>query len=276
MSDEQLAAEAMESAGSDAPVGGEETPVGSEPETSVGGDSAEPFFKYTFDDGTEQAFRNPGELATFIKHSGMRKSDLDREREALKSQGQKFSERMKSLEAKETELRNAYNKIQKYERILNNPAAEKEIEALAQRLRGTGQPDLDQLFQERLKPYEEKLSKIEQIEKEREEAAARDRALSQLESQLDGFDRKAVTEMLQQISQVPEQDQMRTLYEILHYANVGKMTPAQVEQKLAMQQSKKRPPSVTSTPGRATSGGADPENMSWKQLREEANKIIGG
>lgn len=272
MSDEQIAVEAMDS---DVPVGDGEPSVGSESEASVG---AEPFFTWTGKDGQEQSFKNKGELATFLSHSGMRREELDREKAALKKQGETYGTRLQELQAKEASLNERFAKINQIDQFLKNtPGLEKDLDSLKARYqnRGASSELAKQMLEEELGPIKQELEERKKADAERAEAERRERALQAAAKNVEGFNRDAALQYMKKIQDAPEEAQLEMLYAMLHYASVGESSPAQIEQKIAESAAKKRPPSVTSTPGRATKGGADPKDMSWADARRAATEMLG-
>jgi len=279
MSDQEIAVEAMESADSDAPVGSEEASVGSEPTNPVGTESQEePFFTWEGKDGSKRVFKNAGELATHLNHSSMFREDFERERDSLRKQGETFSERMKQLQAKESSLNERFAKISKLDQFLKNtPGLERDLEQLVSRYKkGSANPDLyKEMLDQELTPIKQKLEEREKAEAEKQESERRARALEDAAKEVgEGFKRDDALRYMQKIQNAPEQEQLKMLYIMLHHAAVVEQTPAQVEQKLANQRAKTRPPSVTSTPGRVSKGGADPAKMTRNESRDEALRIL--
>lgn len=274
MSDlEQAAVEALESVDSGGDVGAQDTSVGSEPNGPVG-EQSEAFFEFEHPQTKEKlTFRNKGELADHLRHSSMRHEDYEKLSKTAQERAKHFEERVKSLQTKEESLNEAYSKISKMDKFLKeNPQIAEEI-STRMKSKPNQSPDLDRLLEERMKPIQEKISEYEKIEQQREADRRRQTAVSRLKERYPDADDKKITGYLQQLQQIPQQDSEYALYELLYHALRGKETPAQVEQKFAQQAAKRRPPSVTSTPGRKDSG-VDVTKMSKKEQAEYAASIL--
>jgi hypothetical protein len=271
---EQAAVEALDSVDSGGDVGTQEASVGSESSGPVGVQSAA-FFEFEHPQTKEKmVFRNKGELADHLRHSSMRHEDYEKLSKTAQDRAKHFEERVKSLQTKEESLNEAYVRISKMDKFLKeNPHVADEI---AQRMKSkpNQSPDLDRLLEERMKPFQEKLSEYEKIEMQREAEARRQQAVNRLRERYPDADDSKIVGYLQQLQQIPQQDSEYALYELLYHALRGKETPAQVEQKFAQQAAKRRPPSVTSTPGRNDSG-VDVTKMSKKEQAEYAASLLG-
>jgi hypothetical protein len=270
MSDEQMAAEeAMDSVVDD---GGavDEVAGGDESTGSAEGSDLPEFKPFDWEeDGKKFTFSRRAELADFLKNrTGQAKSELQRARE----RAQHFEKRSGELQTKEQSLNEAYSKISKMDKFLKeNP---KIAQRIAQEMQGSkGNPELDQLLEERLKPFNEKLSKYEKAEQERNAEQRREKTFKQLEGEVEGFDRSQVLAEINRLQELPEDRGEAALYELVHYALQGKRTPADVERKFAESASKRRPPSVTSTTGRGKQE-PDPSQMSRSEQQEYALRIM--
>lgn len=272
MSDEQVAAEeALDSAVEDDGIVEESAGSGEEGSTGGADGSELPEFKpfEWEEDGKKFTFSRRAELADFLNNRvGQSKSEIQRARERAKH----FEQRMSELQTKEGSLNEAYAKISKMDKFLkDNPQIAQRI---AQEMQGSkGRPDLDRLLEERIKPINEKLSKYEKAEQEREASQRRQKTFEQLENNIEGFDRSQVLAEINRLQETPQDKAEAALYELVHYALQGKRTPADVERKFAETASKRRPPSVTSTPGRGKQE-PDPSKMSRSEQQEYALRIM--
>jgi hypothetical protein len=265
--------QAVEAAGSSEPsqdAGGVAT------EGAGGAEQELPEFRpFTWKDGDKEfQFSRRAELADFLKN---RSSQWSSERKRAQETAAHFEKRMKDLEAKEQALQQGYGKWSKIDEAMKgNPRVAQAIEqAFQQAMRsGGGSPDLDRILEEKLSPLQEKLSAYEKAEQQRQAQVKRQRAISRLKSQYEDADDKVLMAELNRLQEVPDDDQEYALYELLYHALKGKTTPAAIEKKFAESQSKRRPPSVTSTPGR-TKGEADVTKMSRAERAEYALRQIG-
>lgn len=231
------------------PVGNEETPVGEE--------SA--FFTWEADDGTVTEFKKPGELADFLRHSGMRKSDYDTKMNQLTERSTYFDEQQKKLEQAMKELEPTRRW---HEALKQRPEL---VERLKQEFEGK-RPDIDRLFEERLAPYKKELEELKSANAQRDEQHMREQAFQQLKQVLPDADENALAAELQRLNEVPEQDRMRSLYEVLHYNLVGRNIKPSAPP---------RPPTATSTPG-TSQKGKKVEEMNRKEVAEAALKELEG
>lgn len=233
------------------------------------------FRPFTWKEGDKEfQFSRRAELADFLKN---RTNQWGTERKRAQETAAHFEKRMKDLEAKEQSLQQAYGKWAKIDQAMTgNPQVAQAIQRAFQEATRSGKSgvDFDQLLEEKLKPVQEKLSAYEKAEQQRQAQVKRQRAISRLKSQYEDADDKVLMAELNRLQEVPDEDQEYALYELLYHALKGKTTPAEIERKFAESQSKRRPPSVTSTPGR-TRGDADVTKMSRAERAEYAMRQIG-
>lgn len=264
MSDEQVVAPETTDGGA-VDTGGVEESTGGAIESDLFGDG-KPF---TWKEGDKEfTFSKRRELADFLSS---RTGQSRAERERLQEQAKYYEKRKQEQDTRETTLNESYAKIAQMDRFLKeNPHV---AERIAKEMQGnSGSPDLDKLLAEKMKPYEEKLNKYEEAEKARIASERRQKALNRMKESYPDFDESLAIGELNRLQEVPEEDQEYALYELLHYAMAGKLTPAQVEQKIAQEAGKKRAPSVTSTAGR---GKQEPDvaNMTRAEQQKYAYEI---
>jgi len=273
MSDaEQVAAaeEAMAAVGS---AGSTEEVAGGDVEGAGGAEESLPEFRpFTWKDGDkEYQFSKRAELADFMSNRLGKASEASKR---AQERAQHFEKRMQELQTKEGSLNEAYAKISKMDEFLReNPGV---AERIAKEMQGSSRqsPELDKLLEERIKPIQEKLSEYEKAEQQRQAEARRQQAISRLREQYGDVDDSQLLAELNRLQEVPDDQGEYALYELLYHALRGKTTPAQIEKKFAEKQGQRRPPSVTSTPGRVKSE-PDVTKMSRSERAECAIRQLG-
>lgn len=273
MSDMEAATEALES------VGGEEAPVESQEgavstaEADVVEAGDEPFFTWKNDSGEETIYRNKGELATFLKQSGMRHADLERSKQEIAEQRKYLEELRKKAETSSSANDAAYAKYKSWEDAIGKyPGLNEEMGALVDRFVKGGQstaqnPDVSAL-QERLDAMEKANQTREQQQKSE---AAKAKAIERLSGEFEDFDAEAVNQLMEFISQSPEEDVPYQLHKLFYQAHKGQTSLGELERKAAMKQSVN--PSVTSSPATKQKGvGATPKTR--KEEDELAASIL--
>ena len=275
MSDEQNAAmEALDSVADDG--GAVDQVTGGDDQGSTGGAEELPEFQpFTWEDGDEKfTFSRRAELSAFLSRRTKERQEAMRR---AQERAQHFEKRSTELTAKEQAMQQAYAKWQRIDEAMSkNPQVAERIQKAFEEARRTpGSPDLDKILEERLKPVQEKLSKYEEAEQQRQQEATRRQVLEALRGDYEDFDESMVAGEINRLQSIGDDPiaQQRALYELVYHAMKGKQTPAQVEKKFAENASKRRPPSVTSTTGRGKSE-PDVAKMSRSEMREYAERFL--
>lgn len=277
MSDEQNAAmEALDSVADDG--GAVEQVAGGDSQGSTGGADGSDlpeFQPFTWKDGEKEfTFSRRAELSDFLSQ---RTKERQEAMKRAQERAQHFEKRSTELTAKEQAMQQAYAKWQRIDEAMSkNPQVAERIQKAFEEARRTpGSPDLDKILEERLKPVQEKLSKYEEAEQQRQQEATRRQVLEALRGDYEDFDESMVAGEINRLQSIGDDPiaQQRALYELVYHAMKGKQTPAQVEKKFAENASKRRPPSVTSTTGRGKSE-PDVAMMSRSEMREYAERFL--
>jgi len=277
MSDLEQAAEAV--SGTE-PVGPVESPVETT-DTGVAETEPSPFqdgaFEWEADDGEKRVFQKKGELADFLRHSSMRKSDYESAMERVKRLSGDAEAARKKYETQEQAL--LESQAMKYHKFLvENPEVASRIKAEMGQAKNP-QSLVEQTLDSRLKPFEEKISEWEKAEQERVAGRAREEAYQRLSERYKDFDRKKIESEFNRMRDIPEQDLQYSLFELLYHAARGKEDPAELERKAAEAASRPRRPSVIPSPGQKDDG-VDLTKLSDRETREQATaelkKIMGG
>lgn len=260
---------AVDSVDSTEPVGTEEAPVG-EP-TDAGVAEEAPFFEFEHPESKEKlTFKNKGELADHLRHSSMFRSDYEKQVSKVSERAKYLEDQIKRYEQQQQALMES--PAMKYHKFLQERPDV--AERLAKELKGSQpKPDLDKVLEEKLKPFQSKIQEYERIEQERREEAQRQKAIARLKERYGDVDEGIFQQEINRLRGVPDQDREYALMELLYHANRGRMSPAELERKAAQSATKKRNPSVTSTPTPKDSG-EDPSKLSESQMRQRAEEIL--
>lgn len=268
MSDMDEAIKALESAESDGGVTPEQAPVGGEADGNV---TPEAFFEWE-DPATQEhiSFENKGKLADYLKHSSMRRSELDGEKKKIAEQREAFERKMKSFESERSIQNERYADVMKMDSWLKtHPDAEALL--VEQMRKHSGNPDLEQLFSEKLKPMEEKLSAYEKEQEDRRNAEKQREVFAQLAKKHKDFNEEKLTQFIAELQEVPETDQEFSAHEVLYYALLGKQALADLERRAASQPSKR--PSITGS-GAGTLQPKKPGDMTEQERDAMAAQIL--
>lgn len=238
----------------------------------AGGSDLPEFRDFTWKDGDkEYRFNRRAELADFMNQR------LGKASQAY----QQYQDRMKRLEQTERQRQTeyearqqAFTRWQKIDEAMNsNPHVKEAIEKAFQEAMSRGKQN-GIANDPALKELMEFKQRMEQTEQQRQAEARRQQAFSQLKGRYEDFDDRAILAEINRLQETPSEKSEEALYELVYYAMKGKMTPAEIEKKFA-ESKVKRPPSVTSTPGR-TQGGFDPTKMSRSERAAKALEMLGG
>lgn len=273
MSDEQIAVDAVDSTET---VGSAESAVGA---TDAGVAEAEPFFTWKGDDGEETAFHKPAELADFLRHSGMRKKDYDAALGKVNERSKYLEDQIRGFETKDRRIAELLNKYEAIDQMMvSNPDFDKAVRALHQRFKGTPQQSADpkdlvrQVVQEELKPLQEWKSEKDKADEERKAQESRAAAFRRLKERYEDADESLLEKEMKRLQDIPPQDAEFAIMELLHHAVRGRETPAELERRMAA--GKRRPPSVTSTPGKTSGDGDDIEGLPIEEIRKRAEATL--
>lgn len=268
MSDEQVV-DPVNDAGS---VGAVDGPVG---DAGAGVAEDKPFFTYTGDDGVVHDFRNAGEVADAFKHSSFRKADHDREMGQVSSRGKYLEDQIRKFKEQEQAL--SESPAMRYHKFLTeNPDKAARLKAEFAAADRSGAPGLQNLLDEKLKPIIERQEGYDKAEAERAAEGRRKAAFKRIQERFGSDIQESVfTEELKRIQDIPKQDVEYALYELLLHSHRGRTNPAELERRAAESASRKKTPSLTSTPG-VKPTGRDPNAMSPAERREAAAKLLPG
>jgi len=244
MSDE-IATEALETASIDSGTAPEGQANVAAP---VEGQAPAPFYSHTWDDGKEDVWNTSDDLKGWMRQSGMRHSDYTRKTQQVADSRKMLDQKIKDYDNKERTFNESYSNIMGMDKFLKeNPQVQERIKREMQG--NLGNPAVEKLLGEKLKPLEEKLSRYEQDEQRRAAEKAREDAYGAVSGRFPDFDRKTIESAIQAFEEVPEQMRLEHFVETLYHAGKGRMTPGEIERKRAMTASKPRPATPTATVG---------------------------
>lgn len=238
------------------------------------GQAEEPLLEYHFEGDDEPTrFQSADELKSFIRDGTLRHSDYTKKTQSV-------ADERKKLESERDRFNNEYNEflqsrgqIQKYNEFLNkNPQLKQQLSRMVAQPQGGQDPRVDEL-----KEQFESLQKERDSEKKRQESdQAREKAFEALGKRFPDFNRKEVEALLGEFQQMPPGGEAEKMAELLHYANRGKKTPAQIEQEVASREEKAQGAHAPMTPGKQPGGGKKKEFSSIEEARAAAEKSYGG
>lgn len=237
--------------------GQESEPVESTPEEDT--PQEEPFYTYTGDDGQSQAFKDQKELNEYIRSGTLRHSDYTRKTQSLAEQRKAFEAERAKYDAEYTTFLNnkqEYDKIENYLKSLPPDVYNKLKQGISNQPRQEQykDPRLDELLKER-----------DNEKKQREEEAMRQAAFESLSRTYEDFDKDSVMNSVNKLQELAPGDSMRGFLELIYLAEKGRMSPAQIEQKMAENLKKK---SSVSTPMGSTVGTPSKGSSGFKTIQE--------
>lgn len=229
------------------------------------------FFEFEHPETKEKkVFKNKGELADYLRHGTMWKSQFDAEKSKVSERAKYLEDQIKKYEAQQRAI--LESPAMKYHKFLQERPDV--AERLKKELAGSQpKPDIEKLLDQRLKPYDEKIKEYERIEAERKQEAARQAAIGRLKERYGDVDDSIFQQEMERLQNIPEQDREYALLELLYHANRGRMSPAELERRAAQRSATRRPPSVTSTPATKDTG-EDPGKLKPSELRKRAEELL--
>jgi len=253
--------------------GGEPDPA---PESSLGqGDpGADPAPQHFFswqepgDDGKEHAFKDADELGNFLKESYFRRSDYTKktmehadQRRAFENERASFYEQQKANESR-------WKQMQEWDQRLKDRP---DVEAKLREMLEDDEKNTESLVEKKLRElYGPTLEKFEAEQKEKQLQLEREQHEKAIMEKYPDYDRDAVKEAFNTLSQ----GDLGTLFEMLHFATVGRQTPEQIQEKLMKSQAKKQNAGLLPGSGVAPQPSKEVSG-SIEEARERAKKRYG-
>jgi len=250
MSDQAAALAALDAASESGGSGAEvAAPQGQAAPAPVQGQATESVFhEYEWEPGKKDVWKTKDELNDWLRQSGMRHSDYTRKTQQVADSRKMLDQKIQDYEAKERAFNQSYPKIMEMDKWLKDHSDV--ADRIAQEMKGTqGNPDVERLLGERLKPFEEKLSEWEKDKARQAEDKAKADAYATVGKRYKDFDSSVVDAAIQRLQEVPEAMQLEAMVELLHNAEKGRMTPGEVERKQAMVSNKSHVATPTTAVG---------------------------
>lgn len=240
----------------------------------VGGDAG--FHSFTGEDGKTTSWKTPDELNEFIKKSGMFQADYTRKSQMREAEHRK---RMEELDARDAEFKKSREEWEKnekarYDRYNDVLSTRPDIQRML--ADAVNKPPTPDVAFERAQNYtdnkstelEERIAKIEQMNEEANLERERDLAFTELEKEIDGFDRNVVLENLQTLDASDPKSLMAMIYKASKYNPVE--LQQEVEEKIAAKKGAKMVPAGGGPPAKSK-GSGDPREAREEAMAEYAN-----
>lgn len=243
-----------------------------------------PFHSWKTPQGEEVRFMSPDELNTYLRQNTLRHGDYTKKTQELGTLRGKLATREQELNQREQQIQQLAAKYQQFQTFLDSrPDVVQQIEAAMGPPQGQGglmpannpqglQQMVSEAIQEALAPLTQRMDALEQTGATSEAQEAALRALS--EQYGESFDSNAVTEYLREMSEAPDDDNMRTLAEMAHFALQGR-SAYQASQQQQTRETQSR--GVLPTGGGATAPPDSGEKTfgSMREAAEAAKSELG-
>ena len=216
------------------------------------GTPAEPSYFHSYEDGegNKTDFKDANELNDYIRQGNMRHADYTRKTQGVAKDRESLQAERARYDAEYTtflESKQENDKIEKYLKSLPPEVFERLKQGIqGQPKKQARDPEVDKMLQE----YGEDKKAREADKQRQQDNESREKAFTRLTKDLPDFNREEVMNMVKTLEEVPQEDQMRTFMEMLHYSQKGKLTPAEME--LRMAENLERKASTTTPMGTTT------------------------
>lgn len=236
--------------------GGDEGPVDSGQAMQGGEQPQSSFLSYEHDDGEVMEWKSPDEVKKYLREGTLRHGDYTKKTQEVAQQRKQFEQERKQWEAERAAHLQTVSQYMDWDKKLkSNPSLRQAIQQAMRQNQRQGK-DVDSLLEERLGPVQQKLQEFEKRQQEeaqrKQEQQEQERAFGLLEKSYEDFDRNAIQKAVDKLQQTPPGDSMRALYELVHLAEKGRVTPGQLEKQIAERERRNR-----STRAPMSSGSAD-------------------
>lgn len=218
---------------------------------------SKPFFEIEDEKGKKYSFKTPEELSAAWKQSGMLRSDYDRKRQAEAAERRKWEA---ERDAKMKEFEELDRRYQSFNRFLKErPDVYRMLEqAMSRPISPDGIVQRAQSYaDEKASEIQKKLEELEAWKRQQELAAEKARVFEGMKKRFEDFDEKAIEEQLASLGE----PSLEGLVELLYYSGRGRMSPAEIERKLAERQAIKQQgrmmPGSGSAPAEKTASSLD-------------------
>jgi hypothetical protein len=262
------------------PSGQASTPA--QPSQAVGATSSgSPFFEYEWEEGNsagkppgKEVFKNKEELAKRFREGTLFHAGFYKKSEELAKHRKELDAERKQMEATAAQIRHMEAQHKPVDSFLKSRPDV--YNYILSQMRSPSQDTVakqaEGLVTEKTKAIEEKLKKFEDWQQEQDLERQRQSIFGQFKKEHEDFDEDAIKQELQRANEVPEEDSLRSLVEMIYYARKGRETPAQIEQRIVESgavKAQKKPPVP---PGRAVKEGSATTPKSFKEAAEMYKK----
>lgn len=208
-----------------------------------------------------------------LRHGGMRKEELDKERQKFDSDRKSWEAAAQKYKRREDELNTAYSRYGTWDKLMSErPELKQKMAALIDEYQNGSQSDRQQAALEaELKPIKSELESMRQERESQKQEQMFEAAAAELGKQYDGFDATAIRAALDELRSVPEADVPRKVLEFGYHALVGRKGIADLEARGA--RGTPKVPSVNSTPG-APPTEVDTADMDEEQKHAYAVELL--
>ena len=228
---------------------------------------AEPYFSYDYPDGEKVSYATKEELAAGYKDSYFRTKDYTRKSQENARYRKQYEDRMKELDDREKSHKEREREWEQRDKFIKSrPDVYKQIGQLMQR---PASPE--EFVNEKYSALEKEIEDMKSWRKEQELNRETDALFSQMQGKYEDFDPDMVREQINLLSE----SGLDSLVETIYYANKGRVSPAQMQQKVAENLAKKKKAAVM--PGKGAPVPI-PEDVpdSIDAARDRALKDAGG
>lgn len=229
------------------------------------------FYSYKFDDGKEHTFSSKQELDSFFRSGVLRHSDYTKKTQELAEQRKSLEAERKRMQEQVDRLTSLQNKWEPVDKFFSSrPDLAKEI---ITKYKGV-KPQTEAGDSELRKQFEEFKKSIEEKDKKAADEDRRRQVYSAMKERYEDFDEEGVNKALASMVEGAPGDEMATLIELIHFANKGRMAPAEIERKMAQNLQHKnalKPPLKSG----ATPAEAPKQYKTTDEALEAAKRAIG-
>lgn len=205
-----------------------------------------PFHTWTDRDGKETVFKTPDELNDYIGQGTLRHSDYTQKTQKIAELRKTFEQQQKDHAADKRTLEETYSETRRLDKMLKeNPRMFARLQKEQELLGTEGNTDVEQLIAKAIQPLTDELSGYKKETAERTQEKAMSSAYDIVAGKHTDFDRSTVDTAIQRLNEMPEAMRLEAMVEMVYLAERGRMTPGEIERKLAM--APKKPKAVTPT-----------------------------
>lgn len=233
-----------------------------------------PFHQYHFPGEKEPTtFKSKEDLDKFLRDSSMRHSDYTRKTQELSRQRKEFEEKSVGLD----KTLGSYARYNEIDAWLKTEKGQKAMQMIEKEMtQPSNQAQVEEFrsyADQRYSELEERLKSYEQAQAQREQEAMRDSILEKMGSKYDDLDKSVILDRIKSLSESPDDASMEDFMDLVYWAEKGRASTAQLEQRMTENQKKKqsiKPPMTT-----AGVKGGPPQFKTIEEAAEYARQMEG-